>query len=49
MENIDIAELVQNYVIPWGIKLLLALAIFYIGRMVVAAVGDYCCCYYYLR
>ena len=38
MENIDIAELVQNYVIPWGIKLLLALAIFYIGRMVVAAV-----------
>jgi len=38
VENIDIAELVQNYVIPWGIKLLLALAIFYIGRMVVAAV-----------
>lgn len=38
MENLDIAELVQNYVIPWGIKLLLALAIFYIGRMVVAAV-----------
>jgi len=38
MENLDIAEIVQTYVIPWGIKLVLALAIFYIGRMVVAAV-----------
>ncbi len=38
VENLDINEIVQTYVIPWGIKLLLALAIFYIGRMVVAAV-----------
>ena len=38
MENLDIAEIVQTYVIPWGIKLVLALAIFYVGRMVVAAV-----------
>jgi small conductance mechanosensitive channel len=38
MENMDIAAIVQDYVIPWGIKLALALAIFYIGRMVVAAV-----------
>ena len=38
MENLDIAEIVQTYVIPWGIKLVLALAIFYVGRMVVAGV-----------
>lgn len=38
MENLDINEIVQTYVIPWGIKLVLALAIFYIGRMVVAGV-----------
>lgn len=38
MENLNINELVQTYAIPWGIKLALALAIFYIGRMVVAAV-----------
>lgn len=38
MENIDIAEIVQIYVIPWGIKLVFALAIFYIGRIVVSAV-----------
>jgi small conductance mechanosensitive channel len=38
MENLDIAEIVQTYVIPWGIKLVLALAIFYVGRIVVAGV-----------
>jgi small conductance mechanosensitive channel len=38
MENLDINEILQTYVIPWGIKLVLALAIFYIGRMVVAGV-----------
>ncbi len=38
MENLDIAGIVQTYVIPWSIKLLLALAIFYIGRIVVAGV-----------
>jgi small conductance mechanosensitive channel len=38
MENIDIAEMVQIYVIPWGIKLVFALVIFYVGRMAVAGV-----------
>jgi small conductance mechanosensitive channel len=38
VENLDIAGIVQTYVIPWGIKLLLSLAIFYIGRIVVAGV-----------
>ena len=38
MENLDITEILQTYVIPWGIKLVLALAIFYIGRLVVAGV-----------
>ena len=38
MENIDIAEILQTYVIPWGIKLAFALAIFIIGRMVVAGI-----------
>lgn len=38
MENLDMPALVQTYVVPWGIKLVLALAIFYVGRMVVAGV-----------
>jgi small conductance mechanosensitive channel len=38
MENLDIPALVQTYVIPWGIRLLFALAIFIIGRMVVSGV-----------
>lgn len=41
MENLDIPELVQAYVIPWGIKLVLALAIFYIGRIVVAGIVNF--------
>ena len=41
MENLDINEIVQTYVIPWGIKLVLALAIFYVGRIVVAGVTGF--------
>ncbi len=37
-ENIDTQTLIQDYAIPWGLKILLALAIFYIGRMVVSLV-----------
>jgi small conductance mechanosensitive channel len=36
--NIDMDTLVQTYLIPWGLKIILALAIFYIGRMVVSTV-----------
>ncbi len=39
MENIDIAGIVDKFVLPWGIRLLLAVAIFYVGRMVVAGVS----------
>ncbi len=38
MENLDIAALINDYVIPWGLQILLALVIFYIGRMVVGVV-----------
>jgi small conductance mechanosensitive channel len=38
VENLDIATLVNTYAIPWGIKLVTALAIFYLGRIVVAGV-----------
>lgn len=38
MENIDIEALISDYAMPWGIKILLALVIFYIGRMVVGIV-----------
>jgi len=38
MDNIDMSSLIDVYVIPWGIKIVLALAIFYIGRMVVSSV-----------
>ncbi len=35
LENLDIEALVTTYVVPWGIKIFLALLIFYIGRAVV--------------
>ncbi|TXS92137.1 mechanosensitive ion channel [Parahaliea maris] len=38
MDNIDPTTLLQTYVIPWGIKIVLALVIFVVGRMVVNAV-----------
>jgi small conductance mechanosensitive channel len=34
MESMDINTLVTEYAIPWGIKIALALIIFYVGRMV---------------
>tara|TARA_R110002110_G_scaffold177902_1_gene382572 strand:+ start:9194 stop:10012 length:819 start_codon:yes stop_codon:yes gene_type:complete len=37
-ENIDINMLWQSYLIPWGTRIILALVIFYIGRVVVATV-----------
>ncbi|MDO8861447.1 mechanosensitive ion channel [Haliea sp. E1-2-M8] len=37
-ENIDINLLWQAYIIPWGTRIVLALVIFYIGRIVVATV-----------
>lgn len=38
MENIDIPHLINAYAIPWGIRIVTALVIFIIGRMVVAVV-----------
>ncbi len=38
LENIDIAELINTYIIPWGINIAFALAIFIIGRMVVKTI-----------
>jgi small conductance mechanosensitive channel len=38
MANVDIPALVNNYALPWGLKILLALVIFYVGRMVVGVV-----------
>ena len=39
LENLDLNELLQLYVIPWGTRIIFAIAIFYIGRIVVAAVS----------
>ena len=38
MDNIDIASLVSDYVMPWGIKIALSILIFYVGRLVVSIV-----------
>ena len=35
LENIDIANLITTYVIPWGINIAMALAIFIIGKIIV--------------
>ena len=38
MENVDIDALINTYMVSWGIKIFMALAIFYIGRMVVGII-----------
>jgi small conductance mechanosensitive channel len=38
LENINISELINAYIIPWGINIAFALAIFFIGRMVVKTI-----------
>lgn len=38
MDSGEVSKLVELYVIPWGIKIALALVIFYAGRMVVSMV-----------
>ena len=38
MENLDIAALITDYGMPWGIKIIMALVIFYVGRIVVGIV-----------
>ena len=38
MENLDIPALINDYALPWGLKILLALIIFYVGRMVVGII-----------
>lgn len=37
-ENLDITQLVTDYAIPWGIRIVLAIVIFYLGRIVVSIV-----------
>ena len=34
----DMSNMMETIIIPWGIKIALALVIFYVGRMVVSAV-----------
>lgn len=34
-ENIDVQQLIETYVLPWGINIVMALAIFIIGKMVI--------------
>ncbi|MEH6582371.1 MAG: mechanosensitive ion channel domain-containing protein [Halioglobus sp.] len=38
LENLDVTALINDYALPWGIKLALALVIFVVGRIVVATV-----------
>jgi small conductance mechanosensitive channel len=38
LENIDPTQLINDYAIPWGINIGMALIIFYVGRMVVGLV-----------
>jgi len=33
--NIDIQQLIKTYVLPWGINIIMALAIFLIGKFIV--------------
>jgi small conductance mechanosensitive channel len=37
-DNMDMTQLLVDYALPWGVKIALALVIFYVGRIVVATV-----------
>ncbi|MFN2286979.1 MAG: mechanosensitive ion channel family protein [Chromatocurvus sp.] len=39
MENIDVQQLINLYAIPWGIRIITALVIFYAGRIAVGIVA----------
>lgn len=34
-DNIDVQQLIENYILPWGINIVMALAIFIVGKMIV--------------
>ena len=38
LSNIDVPQLVETYVVPWGINIFMALAIFIIGKFVVSMI-----------
>jgi small conductance mechanosensitive channel len=38
LDNVDTTELLNTLIIPWGIQIIIALAIFYVGRMVVGII-----------
>ena len=38
MDPTELSTIIDTYVVPWGIKIALALVIFYLGRMVVAMI-----------
>ena len=38
LSNIDVQQLIETYVLPWGINIVMALAIFVIGKIVVTMV-----------
>ena len=40
LENINVGTLATNYVIPWGINIIFALAIFLIGRIVIKVITN---------
>ncbi|MEM8561347.1 MAG: mechanosensitive ion channel domain-containing protein [Pseudomonadota bacterium] len=41
LENLDVVSLTETYVIPWGLRVVLALIIFIVGRMVVSAIVSF--------
>ena len=41
LSNIDVQQLIETYVLPWGINIVMALAIFIIGKIVVNMVVNF--------
>ena len=41
LSNIDVPQLVETYVVPWGINIFMALAIFIIGKFVVSMIVNF--------
>jgi len=42
LENINIEQILQDYILPWSINIVSAILVFYIGRFIVSLIVDVC-------
>jgi len=41
LSNIDVQQLIETYVLPWGVNIIMALAIFVIGKFIIKMIVSF--------